>query len=76
MWRDRTRARQRTVFCDKYEGFGGLCNCSDPDPLDVPFRPVRSNVMSQKHLRHIGSHVYATLIIIYVYELIFEVTLQ
>ena len=39
-WPDRTRAQQRSDFCDKYEGFGGLCNCSDPDPLDRPFRPV------------------------------------
>ncbi|XP_043235710.1 protein O-linked-mannose beta-1,2-N-acetylglucosaminyltransferase 1-like [Amphibalanus amphitrite] len=43
MWTDRTRAQQRTDFCDKYEGFGGLCNCSDPDPLDRPFRPLLHN---------------------------------
>lgn len=43
VWRDRTRAQQRASFCDKYAGFGGLCNCSDPDPLDTPFRPLFHN---------------------------------
>ena len=43
-WDDTDSGRRRREFCNKYEGYGSICSCQDPAPLDIAPKPV--SVMS------------------------------
>ncbi|XP_050717401.1 protein O-linked-mannose beta-1,2-N-acetylglucosaminyltransferase 1-like [Eriocheir sinensis] len=39
------RERSRVLFCRKYEGYGDLCNCANPAPLDYPERKLENSII-------------------------------
>ena len=43
-WPDSAENRKRREFCMRYEGYGALCHCSNPLPLDTKPPKVRQHV--------------------------------
>ncbi|XP_071846962.1 protein O-linked-mannose beta-1,2-N-acetylglucosaminyltransferase 1-like isoform X2 [Apostichopus japonicus] len=41
-WRDTPSNRRRQSFCSKVEGYGSLCSCEEPAPIDFNPEPVSS----------------------------------
>lgn len=40
-WADTELNRRRKVFCSKVEGYGSICSCKDPAPIEFNPDPVR-----------------------------------
>lgn len=40
-WADTELNRRRKVFCGKVEGYGSICSCRDPAPIEFNPDPVR-----------------------------------
>lgn len=41
-WADTELNRRRKIFCSKVEGYGSICSCRDPAPIEFNPEPVRS----------------------------------
>lgn len=39
-WEDSDVTRRRKEFCEKFEGYGSVCSCSNPAPLDIKTDPL------------------------------------
>ncbi|XP_067020096.1 protein O-linked-mannose beta-1,2-N-acetylglucosaminyltransferase 1-like [Acropora muricata] len=39
LWEDNEISQRRKEFCEKYEGYGSVCSCSNPAPLERPSDP-------------------------------------
>eukprot|EP00794_Sanderia_malayensis_P017702 gene17702-19471_t len=40
-------AARRKTFCDKYEGYGSVCDCKNPSPIDLKGEPLPNNRVSE-----------------------------
>lgn len=40
-WADTELNRRRKLFCSKVEGYGSICSCKDPAPIEFNPDPVR-----------------------------------
>lgn len=40
-WADTELNRRRKIFCSKVEGYGSICSCRDPAPIEFNPEPVR-----------------------------------
>lgn len=40
-WADTVLNRRRKIFCSKVEGYGSICSCKDPAPIEFNPDPVR-----------------------------------
>lgn len=40
-WTDTELNRRRKLFCSKVEGYGSICSCKDPAPIEFNPDPVR-----------------------------------
>lgn len=41
-WADTELNRRRKIFCSKVEGYGSICSCKDPAPVEFNPEPVRT----------------------------------
>lgn len=41
-WADTELNRRRKIFCSKVEGYGSICSCRDPAPIEFNPEPVRT----------------------------------
>ena len=39
-WDTSDSSKRRREFCNKLEGYGSVCSCQDPDPIDFVAKPV------------------------------------
>ncbi|CAH3198689.1 unnamed protein product, partial [Porites evermanni] len=39
-WEESDATRRRKEFCEKFEGYGSVCSCSNPAPLDIKTDPL------------------------------------
>lgn len=39
-WEESENTRRRKEFCEKYEGYGSVCSCSNPAPLEIASDPL------------------------------------
>lgn len=51
-WADTELNRRRKVFCSKVEGYGSICSCKDPAPIEFNPDPVRHAAGLFTPLRH------------------------
>ncbi|KAM6962643.1 protein O-linked-mannose beta-1,2-N-acetylglucosaminyltransferase 1 [Aplochiton taeniatus] len=42
-WADTERNRRRKLFCSKVEGYGSICSCKDPAPIEFNPDPLPTN---------------------------------
>ncbi|XP_046860054.1 protein O-linked-mannose beta-1,2-N-acetylglucosaminyltransferase 1-like [Xenia sp. Carnegie-2017] len=40
-WDDSEESKQRRMFCDKFEGYGSLCSCNNPAPIEIKTTPLK-----------------------------------
>lgn len=45
-WADTELNRRRKTFCSKVEGYGSICSCKDPAPIEFNPEPVRSHSLT------------------------------
>lgn len=45
-WADTELNRRRKIFCSKVEGYGSICSCKDPAPVEFNPEPVRKSSTS------------------------------
>lgn len=46
-WADTELNRRRKLFCSKVEGYGSICSCKDPAPIEFNPEPVRLHMKHQ-----------------------------
>ena len=56
-WDNTDSGRRRREFCNKYEGYGSICSCQDPAPLDSMPKPVSVMSCHNLHCSLLGSKV-------------------
>ncbi|XP_020385883.2 protein O-linked-mannose beta-1,2-N-acetylglucosaminyltransferase 1 [Rhincodon typus] len=42
-WADTVANRRRKTFCSKVEGYGSICSCKDPAPIEFNPEPLKDN---------------------------------
>ncbi|KAJ0032883.1 hypothetical protein NQD34_002964 [Periophthalmus magnuspinnatus] len=45
-WADTELNRRRKIFCSKVEGYGSICSCKDPAPIEFNPEPLQNNKVS------------------------------
>ncbi|XP_046860062.1 protein O-linked-mannose beta-1,2-N-acetylglucosaminyltransferase 1-like [Xenia sp. Carnegie-2017] len=40
-WDDSEESKRRRMFCDKFEGYGSLCSCNNPAPIEIKTTPLK-----------------------------------
>ncbi|XP_072294892.1 protein O-linked-mannose beta-1,2-N-acetylglucosaminyltransferase 1 [Eucyclogobius newberryi] len=45
-WADTELNRRRKIFCSKVEGYGSICSCKDPAPIEFSPEPLQYNKVS------------------------------
>lgn len=43
LWADTELNRRRKIFCSKVEGYGSICSCKDPAPIEFNPEPLQNN---------------------------------
>lgn len=43
LWADTELNRRRKLFCSKVEGYGSICSCKDPAPIEFSPDPLKDN---------------------------------
>lgn len=46
-WADTELNRRRKLFCSKVEGYGSICSCKDPAPIEFNPDPVRHEMLNR-----------------------------
>ncbi|XP_019644271.1 PREDICTED: protein O-linked-mannose beta-1,2-N-acetylglucosaminyltransferase 1-like [Branchiostoma belcheri] len=55
-WPDTDVNRRRRTFCSKIEGYGSLCSCSDPAPIEMNPEPLPNNRIADVPVSVIASN--------------------
>ncbi|XP_077980991.1 protein O-linked-mannose beta-1,2-N-acetylglucosaminyltransferase 1-like [Glandiceps talaboti] len=55
-WPDTEVNRRRKSFCSRIEGYGSLCSCSDPAPIEMNPEPIADNLISDIPVTVIASN--------------------
>ncbi|XP_046860055.1 protein O-linked-mannose beta-1,2-N-acetylglucosaminyltransferase 1-like [Xenia sp. Carnegie-2017] len=40
-WDDSEESKRRRMFCDKFEGYGSVCSCNNPAPIEIKTTPLK-----------------------------------
>lgn len=52
-WADTELNRRRKLFCSKVEGYGSICSCKDPAPVEFNPDPVRHVTDTTLYFHHV-----------------------
>ena len=55
-WPKNDENRRRAQFCDQYEGYGQLCACNNPTPIDFPSPALTNNRVANVPVAVIASN--------------------
>ncbi|EDO45785.1 predicted protein [Nematostella vectensis] len=55
-WEETEVNKRRRVFCNKYEGYGSVCSCTNPAEIDIKSDPLPGNALLELPVAIIASN--------------------